>query len=82
MILFTLQTQSRRICLLRNSASPFCVGFGMLLIRKFVSLGRVESGTAETVEIIVTDQEKARQERMNSRPPLSEILNLHDFEVQ
>ena len=41
----------------------------------------MEEGTALQVEVKVTDQEKLRQERMNARPPLSEILNLHDFEV-
>ncbi|KDQ52808.1 hypothetical protein JAAARDRAFT_162334 [Jaapia argillacea MUCL 33604] len=44
-------------------------------------LGPVDVGTVEKVEIVITDQEKARQERMNARPPLSEILNLHDFEA-
>lgn len=29
----------------------------------------------------ITDEERARQERIAARPPLSEILNLHDFEV-
>ena len=33
------------------------------------------------VEVAVTDQEKARLERVANRPPLSEVLNLHDFEV-
>ena len=33
------------------------------------------------VDVVVTDEEKARQERMAQRPPLTEILNLHDFEV-
>ena len=46
------------------------------------SLGPVEEGTAEKVEIQVTDQEKARLKRVEARPPLSEILNLHDFEVR
>ncbi|KAH9955030.1 FMN-dependent dehydrogenase-domain-containing protein [Russula dissimulans] len=44
-------------------------------------LGPVEEGTAEKVEIKVTDQEKARLKRVEARPPLSEILNLHDFEA-
>jgi hypothetical protein len=30
---------------------------------------------------MVTDAEKARQERLTRVPPLDEILNLHDFEV-
>ncbi|THH33092.1 hypothetical protein EUX98_g1115 [Antrodiella citrinella] len=44
-------------------------------------LGRVEAGTVAKVEIKVTDQEKERQLRVNARPPLSEVLNLHDFEA-
>lgn len=33
------------------------------------------------VEVQITDEEKARQERFESRPSLDQILNLHDFEV-
>lgn len=46
-----------------------------------LSLGPVEPDTVEKVEIIITDEEKARLERVSNRPPLSEVLNLHDFEV-
>ena len=46
------------------------------------SLGPVEEGTAEKVEVKVTKQERARLQRVEARPPLSEILNLHDFEVR
>jgi hypothetical protein len=46
------------------------------------SLGPVEEGTAEKVDVKLTDQEKARLQRVEGRPPLSEILNLHDFEVR
>jgi hypothetical protein len=35
----------------------------------------------EKVEVTITDEERARQDRIAARPPLSEILNLHDFEV-
>ena len=45
------------------------------------SLGPVEPDTVQKVEIKVTDEERARLERVSRRPPLSEILNLHDFEV-
>lgn len=45
------------------------------------SLGPVDLGTVEKVEVVVTDEEKARLERYNAKPLLSEILNLHDFEV-
>ena len=33
------------------------------------------------VKVEITGEEKARLTRMEARPPLSEILNLHDFEV-
>jgi hypothetical protein len=45
------------------------------------SLGSVEPHTAETIEVNITDDDLARRERMSNRPPLHEILNLHDFEV-
>ncbi|KAG6813297.1 hypothetical protein H0H92_012452 [Tricholoma furcatifolium] len=44
-------------------------------------LGPVAPDTVEKVEITVTEEEKARQARVAARPPLSEILNLHDFEA-
>ncbi|KAI0302340.1 hypothetical protein B0F90DRAFT_1714063 [Multifurca ochricompacta] len=44
-------------------------------------LGPVEEGTVEKVEVRITDEEKARLQRVEARPPLSEILNLHDFEA-
>lgn len=46
------------------------------------SLGPVEPDTVEKVVVEITDEEKARQERISNRPPLDEILNLHDFEVR
>lgn len=45
------------------------------------SLGDVEPDTVEKVVITITDEEKARRERMSARPDLDQILNLHDFEV-
>jgi len=45
------------------------------------SLGPVDQSTVAKVKVEVTDQEKARLKRVETRPPLSEILNLHDFEV-
>ncbi|KAH9942156.1 FMN-dependent dehydrogenase-domain-containing protein [Epithele typhae] len=44
-------------------------------------LGPVDPGTVLKVEVEVTDEEKARLERVANRPSLSEILNLHDFEA-
>ena len=35
----------------------------------------------EKAEEVITEEERARQARVAARPPLSEILNLHDFEV-
>ncbi|KAJ7228304.1 FMN-dependent dehydrogenase-domain-containing protein [Mycena pura] len=43
-------------------------------------LGEVEPDTVEKVVVEITDEEKARQERMANRPSLEEVLNLHDFE--
>ncbi|KAJ7594884.1 FMN-dependent dehydrogenase-domain-containing protein [Mycena floridula] len=43
-------------------------------------LGAVDMKTVEKVEVVVTDEEKARLERVQNRPSLDEILNLHDFE--
>jgi len=47
----------------------------------FCSLGSVDLSTVEKTEVKVTDGEKVRQQRMDARPPLDGILNLHDFEV-
>ena len=45
------------------------------------SLGSVDLATVEKVIVQITDEEKARQQRMDARPSLDAILNLHDFEV-
>lgn len=47
----------------------------------WVRLGSVNMDTVEKVEIVISDHDKQRQERFKMRPALSEILNLHDFEV-
>ncbi|KAI0691914.1 FMN-dependent dehydrogenase-domain-containing protein [Cytidiella melzeri] len=44
-------------------------------------LGSVDLSTVKKVEVVIKDEEKARLERFNHRPALSEILNLHDFEA-
>ena len=46
------------------------------------SLGPVDQSTVAKVKVEITDEEKARLKRVEARPPLSEILNLHDFEVK
>lgn len=38
--------------------------------------------TVKKVEVHITDEEKSRQERISRKPDLTEILNLHDFEVR
>jgi hypothetical protein len=45
------------------------------------SLGPVDQSTVAKVKVEITNEEKARLKRLEARPPLSEILNLHDFEV-
>lgn len=45
------------------------------------SLGDVSADTLAKVVKELTVEEKQRNERKALRPPLSEILNLHDFEV-
>lgn len=45
------------------------------------SLGPVDQSTVAKVKVEITDEEKARLKRVEARPPLSEVLNLHDFEV-
>ncbi|KAF9243240.1 FMN-dependent dehydrogenase-domain-containing protein [Melanogaster broomeanus] len=44
-------------------------------------LGPVDLETVEKVQETITDEERARQARFAARPPISEILNLHDFEA-
>lgn len=70
---------SPQIYLPRNS-EQVVLSFNMRLISR--SLGPVEPDTVEKVVVEITDEEKARQERISNRPPLDEILNLHDFEVR
>jgi L-lactate dehydrogenase (cytochrome) len=45
------------------------------------SIGPVDPESVERVEESVSDEERARLARFDARPALSEILNLHDFEV-
>ncbi|EAU91264.2 cytochrome b2 [Coprinopsis cinerea okayama7 len=44
-------------------------------------LGVIDEKTVQKVEVTITKSEKARLERVSRRPPLSQILNLHDFEA-
>ncbi|CCL99240.1 uncharacterized protein FIBRA_01255 [Fibroporia radiculosa] len=44
-------------------------------------LGAVDPATVTQVAAAPTDAEKARLTRMEQRPPLGEILSLHDFEA-
>ena len=45
------------------------------------SIGAVDPNTVVKVIKEVTEEDKRRQALMDARPPLDEILNLHDFEV-
>ena len=64
-----------RVCLL-------CLSHMLCSLTLPRRLGAVDLTTVEKVEIKITDEEKARQERVALRPPLDEILSLHDFEVR
>ncbi|EMD33162.1 hypothetical protein CERSUDRAFT_118224 [Gelatoporia subvermispora B] len=44
-------------------------------------LGLVDPKTVVKVETQMSEEDKARAQRKSSLPPLSEILNLHDFEA-
>ncbi|KAH6914012.1 cytochrome b2 [Coprinopsis sp. MPI-PUGE-AT-0042] len=44
-------------------------------------LGVVDPDTVKKVEVKTTDAEMQRLERVSRRPPLSQVLNLHDFET-
>lgn len=46
------------------------------------SLGKVAPGSVISVVKEVSEEEIARKGRIQNRPPLQEILNLHDFEVR
>lgn len=45
------------------------------------SIGSIDPNTVVKVVKQITEEDKRRQALMDSRPPLDEILNLHDFEV-
>ena len=72
---------SQTTCLPRNSTSIIQTDISQAFSLPIASLGPIDPDTVVKVEVVVTDEEKARQERMAQRPPLTEILNLHDFEV-
>lgn len=65
----------------RSSETFFYLCILIIFRHVLCSLGGVDMGTVQKVKIEITDEQRARQERFRSRPPLSEILNLHDFEV-
>jgi L-lactate dehydrogenase (cytochrome) len=41
----------------------------------------VDLDSVEQVDVVISDEEKARRARFDARPLLSNVLNLHDFEV-
>ncbi|KAG5339472.1 hypothetical protein C0989_004059 [Termitomyces sp. Mn162] len=81
MTLFTLQTLSLRICLRTSSKLLLWTCVSYLGLMTGLSLGPVALDTVEQAKVVVTEEEKARQARFTARPPLNEILNLHDFEA-
>lgn len=81
MIPYIHQTPLLRIYL-RRSSTFYIMCRRLELKFASYSLGPVQPDTVEKVEIQITDEEKERFERIERRPSLSEILNLHDFEVR
>ena len=45
-----------------------------------ISLGSIDASTVAKVVKEVTEEEKRRQALVEARPPLDNIINLHDFE--
>lgn len=45
------------------------------------SLGVIDASTVAEVVKEATEEEKARQAALAARPPLENIINMHDFEV-
>lgn len=45
------------------------------------SLGVIDASTVAKVVKEVTDEQKARQAAWEARPPLENVLNMHDFEI-
>lgn len=48
---------------------------------KHKHLGPVDPQTVVKIERVLSEEEKKRQELVASRPPIDEIVNLHDFEA-
>lgn len=46
------------------------------------SIGEIDPSTVAKIIKKVTDADRKRQALLDARPPLDEILNLHDFEVR
>lgn len=59
----------------------FFLEYPMTLILALHSIGAIDPNTVVKVIKEVTEEDKRRQALMDARPPLDEILNLHDFEV-
>jgi L-lactate dehydrogenase (cytochrome) len=59
----------------------FFLEYPMKLILALHSIGAIDPNTVVKVIKEVTEEDKRRQALMDARPPLDEILNLHDFEV-
>ena len=83
MSLFTLPMPLQTTFLCQNSRHKHFTGHNALFLTlpSFSSLGLVDSSTIEKVEVVITDAEKERLKRVENKPSLSEILNLHDFEA-
>ena len=46
-----------------------------------ISLGDIDASTVAAVVKEVTEEEKRRQAALAARPPVENVLNLHEFEI-
>ena len=63
-----------------NSMSLVPLDIAALSILHVPSLGAIDASTVTKVVKEVTEEEKRRLALMDARPPLENVLNMHDFE--
>ena len=79
----TLPMQSPLTSRLANSKDRYCLLLSLNTHwNSSASLGVIDASTVLKVVKEVTAEEKQRQLALAARPPVENILNLHDFEVR
>lgn len=77
---FIRRTQFWIICQSKNSGHLLPV-IGGFILTVWLSIGSIDPNAVVKIVKEVTEEDRRRQALMDARPPLDEILNLHDFEV-